>query len=290
MTPRIQDILSYYPCAARAQFAKTGTPNVRTVRNILSGARRVFAIAGLTPMDPLTKLTRQTFDYALAQFLRLGLSRLTAATYINCVRALFARWARVYYTDKGWRLPKLEFPIFRAQAPRYKRPSSEQLLRVKNWYASLTNEMWLAATLMLEFAMRNGDVLRLRKENFVEKDGGYFLDYVPHKTAQSSGRRIFWPIHPVIWTQIVDAGGFDAFDLTTDTLIAISHAMRRLGFRGNKSAYELRKICIDHIYQHFGAELASSISGDDIKTVTHYYADPSKPNIGNLRIVDLLAD
>jgi hypothetical protein len=34
--------------------------------------------------------------------------------------------------------------------------------------------------------------------------------------------------------------------------------------------------------------MATSISGDDIKTITHYYADPSQPNIGNVRILDLL--
>jgi hypothetical protein len=50
----------------------------------------------------------------------------------------------------------------------------------------------------------------------------------------------------------------------------------------------LRKICIDHIYQKFGAEMAVSISGDDIKTITKYYADPAQPNIGAVRVLDLL--
>ena len=52
--------------------------------------------------------------------------------------------------------------------------------------------------------------------------------------------------------------------------------------------YELRKICIDHIYQKFGAEMASSISGDDIRTVMRYYADPSAVNVEGVRVVDLL--
>ena len=59
-------------------------------------------------------------------------------------------------------------------------------------------------------------------------------------------------------------------------------------FTGSKGCYELRKICIDHVYQKFGAEMASSISGDDIRTMMRYYADPSQPNIGDLRIIDLL--
>ena len=36
------------------------------------------------------------------------------------------------------------------------------------------------------------------------------------------------------------------------------------------------------------AEMASSISGDDIRTMMRYYADPSQPNIGSVRILDLL--
>ena len=34
--------------------------------------------------------------------------------------------------------------------------------------------------------------------------------------------------------------------------------------------------------------MAVSISGDDIKTISRYYADPAQPNIGAVRIVDLL--
>ena len=34
--------------------------------------------------------------------------------------------------------------------------------------------------------------------------------------------------------------------------------------------------------------MAVSISGDDIRTITKYYADPAQPNLGAVRIVDLL--
>ena len=44
----------------------------------------------------------------------------------------------------------------------------------------------------------------------------------------------------------------------------------------SKASYELRKICVDHVYQNMGLEKASAISGDDPKTVMYYYADPSQ--------------
>ena len=34
--------------------------------------------------------------------------------------------------------------------------------------------------------------------------------------------------------------------------------------------------------------MAVSISGDDIKTISRYYADLAQPNIGAVRVVDLL--
>jgi hypothetical protein len=146
----------------------------------------------------------------------------------------------------------------------------------------------VAATMMLEFAMRNSDVLRLTEANFIEKDNMRFLQYTPHKTELSSGRRVLWPIHDAIWKRIKRYGGIKAVDITTETFHKINAELRILGFTGSKASYELRKICIDHVYQKFGAEMAVSISGDDIKTIIKYYADPSQPNVGAIRIFDLI--
>lgn len=217
-----------------------------------------------------------------------GLSRLSAWSYICQLRGLFARWCQPYYKDAGWTIPPLELPVFRAQPPRYVRPAADILERVKNWYKRQTGEHWFAATMMLEFAMRNGDVLRLRDENFVEKDSRHYLNYTPHKTELSSGRRVYWPIHEEIWAKFEDYGGFMGQDVTDETFTNINQDLRSIRFRGTKGAYELRKICIDHVYQKFGAEMAVSLSGDDIKTITKYYADPAQPNIGTLRVLDLI--
>ena len=172
---------------------------------------------------------------------------------------------------------------------------------MKRWYAHLSGEHWFAATMMLEFAMRNGDVLRLRSENFTTsrpnasgrrgvaaQEGRHYLFYVPHKTALTSGRSVFWPIHDSIWRKFEDYGGLAGLDVTDATFDELNRELRSLGFIGSKGCYELRKICIDHVYRNIGAEAASSISGDDIKTITRFYADPSAVNVENVRIVDLL--
>lgn len=288
MTPTIEQVMRCYKIVAQTERMKTGRPSAETVANALRGAANVCRSAGIELTAPVTALTRKKMDIALAAFMERGLTRLSAWSYVCQLRGVFAKWCRSYYEDAGWDIPPLDIPSFRAQAPRYARPSSEMLHRVKAWYKRLTGERWFAATMMLEFAMRNGDVLRLKDENFVEKDGRHYLNYTPHKTELSSGRRVCWPIHESIWEKLEDYGGVSCFDVTDETFADLNRDLRSLGFCGSKASYELRKICIDHVYQKYGAEIAVSLSGDDIKTITRYYADPAQPNIGTVRIIDLL--
>lgn len=95
-----------------------------------------------------------------------------------------------------------------------------------------TGEYWFAATMMLEFAMRNGDVLRLKELNFVETENGNFLSYTPHKTELSSGRRVYWPIHDEIWEKFNDYGRLSGLDVTRETFRRfLSRLMPTLRFR-----------------------------------------------------------
>lgn len=288
MIPTIANVMKCYAIIARTQRMKCGKPGETTVMNTLKGSNSVCKAAGIDCDELITSITRSAIDKALLTYISRGLTRLSAWSYICQLRGLFARWCLPYYKDAGWEIPKLDLPVFRVQAPRYQRPSHEILEKVKNWYKRQEGEYWFAATMMLEFAMRNGDVLRLKDSNFIENEHGKFLSYIPHKTELTSGRRVYWPIHEEIWKRFDDYGRLPGLDVTTETFKEINHDLRILGFHGSKAAYELRKICIDHVYQKFGAEMAVSISGDDIKTITRYYADPSQPNIGAVRILDLL--
>lgn len=328
-TPTMDTMVKVYVVSAEVERLKCGRPGKDTVANTLMGVRafrrwlnerRVrtgrdpFAFPVSEHMDdgandeatteaPLVSIIKPPLIHRyLSEMLKKGVKPITAMTRIEQLQQLFARWVRPYYEDRGWKIP--EFPSVggRPKAPRYCRPSREQLAKVKDWYMSLQERvrgnpqeerlvcadaemhLWFVATMMLEFAMRNSDIKRLRKDNFVLYEGKVFLNYTPHKTMHSSGRVVKWPVHRAIWERIKDYSfGYDG-----STFVELNRAMRGLGFTGNKGAYELRKICIDHIYQQFGAERAVSISGDSIRTIMYYYADPAQPNIGELRVTDLL--
>ncbi len=296
-----------YVDSAKVERLKCGRPGVRTVRNTVNGVKTFlrwlnnrreklgYERIGFDEDFPLVSIIKPPLIHRYtAEMLGLGIKPITVLSYVGQLRQLFAKWVIPYYTDHGWKVPP--FPSFgsRPKSPRYVRPSPERLAKVKRWYDGLTvaasqnYPLWFVATMMLEFGMRNGDIMRLNKDNFVNVGGRIYLNYTPHKTENSSGRVVRWPVHGDIWRRMSEEGSAKLPEIDITVFPELNKQMRSLGFTGSKGAYELRKICVDHVYQRFGAEMAVSISGDDIKTIIHYYADPAQPNIGDVRVLDLL--
>ena len=316
-TPTMNKMIKVYIDAAAIERLKCGKPNEATVRNTMKGVKAFirwlndrreqlgYERMAFDDGFPLVSIVKPTMIHKyLSDMLRSGVKPISAMSYVYQLRQLFAKWVLPYYQDNGWKIPP--FPPFgmRPRAPQYNRPDRQMLRAVKAWYEHLdiddavkfqarrrlipSSQLWYVATMMIEFAMRNSDILRLQRSNFVEWEGNIYLNYTPHKTANSSGRNVKWPVHPDIWARIQLIAGEGMPVLDEEVFDALNRQMRTLGFTGTKGAYELRKICIDHIYQRYGAEMAVSISGDDIRTIMHYYADPAQPNIGAVRIIDLL--
>lgn len=314
MIPTFRKTIRTYLTAVDVERLKCGRPCKGTVRNTLAGVRHFMRWVNLHQSEIETQLKKHRPMLAdvedsyelmvsvisprllrmyLSGMLRDGVKPISAVSYVHQLRQLFAKWVIPYYEDHNWRIPPFPTIGTRPATPRYTRPSPDMLAKVRDWVLTHpTDSVWFAATMMLEFAMRNGDIMRLKRENFVRSQDRVFLNYTPNKTRYSSGRVVKWPIHPTIWekmSELFTGNGDEPPVIDKEhTFDKLNQCMRDLGFTGNKGAYELRKICIDHIYQRFGAELATSISGDDIRTIIKYYADPAQPNIGDIRITDLL--
>ena len=302
--PTFGELMEAYPRFAEIERMKSERPAVTTVWNVLSGVRHVLEATGVARDAPVTEMTRQKLDRYLAEVKERGQSAVTAWAYVQHLRGIVARWVVPYYEDEGWKIKPFNLPTCRRKVRRYVRPEREVLLKVRDWYNSLLvrkdKREWLTVTMMLEFAMRNGDVARLRWSDFRAREQ-VCLCYTPHKTELTSGRVVAWPVHPAIWRTMeeirerMDARAGTHFQglvvpAAKEVFARLNREIRESRFftGTHKALYELRKICVDHIYQEYGAEKASSISGDDIKTVTRYYADPAQPNIGAVRVVDLL--
>ena len=312
VVPTINMVLEAYQKFAAIERMRMERPCERTVESAVGGTRRLCEIGSISLDEPIAVFSHKRLEQILDVARCSSLKPISVWSYLYSLRKLFAKWTRRYYADTKWTLSKIEIPSFQRQSPRYVRPDSTVLVKVKEWYVGLEkrpdSREWVLATLMLEFAMRNGDVERLRWSDFRLKDGRAVLCYTPHKTRLSSGRTVAWPVHPDIWERLCayQGGGIPhnkrkgwAKNESRDSQLVVPCARdvyARLNrelrvnklFTGSKGCYELRKICVDHIYQKFGAEMASSISGDDIHTVMRYYADPSAVNVKDVRVVDLL--
>ena len=295
------DLFIAYMKAANIERIATGSPCESTVKTNIGTVKNILRHCNLSECAPLSSLTRQMLAGYVVSCSESGRPSISIKSDIDRLNALFALWTRPHYEyllGKNFE-HQFRFPVPRVKASpqRYTRPPREQLMAVKAWYANLRKDArcegkWIAATLMLEFAMRNGDIERLRWDNIVEKNGRFFLSYMPHKTKLSSGRIVFWPVHNDIWKvlKVIRAKSNDHLVLprAAGQIARITRELRSMGFRGSKGAYELRKICIDHVYQNYGAEMATSISGDNLNTILRYYADPSALNVMGVRIFDLI--
>ena len=298
-TPTIGQLIKAYPLIAAAERMKCERPGESAVANVISAIRHVCRLLNLETSSRWSKIDRKRIDDYLTCAAQANIPSTTAWSYVSRVQSLCAKWCQPYWEARGWIVTPLVLPVCRHRPTRYVRPERAVLLKVKDWYDALwirkDRREWAVATLMLEFAMRNGDVGRLRWLDFREREGAVTLCYTPRKTALTSGRSVAWPVHAEIWDRLLLLRGQSEGHVTVvnrprEVFNRLNREIKEARFfhDTHKGLYELRKICIDHIYQRFGAEMASSISGDDIRTVTRYYADPSAVNVQGIRIVDLL--
>ena len=310
---KFADLIEYYPKAAAMERVKSGKPSERSVENTVKGMAQFLKAAGLTSEHMCSKLTTDMIDIAITSMIQSGKSKSTAWSYAAAIQGMTARWTGPYYRREGFRVPEFVLPAKRNMRPaRYERPTKEQLDKLKAWYENIWNDpdkrKWLAATMMLQFAMRNGDVIRATPGIFAQrtvrlKSGEcaerMILHYVPNKTSTSSARSVAWPVSQMLWERITEAQRSIAELAKTEegkgwwkkngegekdklspfahmTFLRINKELREIFPNAKKASYELRKICVDHVYQNMGLEKASAISGDDPKTVMYYYADPSQ--------------
>ena len=312
------DLIDQYEKAASLERIKSGRPSQRSVKNAIGGVKLFMLNSGLKMQDRCSRATADVLDITITSMIKDGKAKETAWTYASAMQSVTARWTAPYYKREGFEPPKFELPSRRNMRPeRYARPTKEQLDGVKKWYEDLWQDpdkrKWFAATMMLQFAMRNGDVCKatmgiFKPRMFKTADGGMVermvLCYKPHKTSQSSGRSVAWPVAQSLWERMEEArkqieawkteladkaaerGGWNIRNIEDESehlipfaasvFVKINKELRKVFPHTHKASYELRKICVDHVYQTLGIEKASAISGDDPKTVMYYYADPSQ--------------
>ena len=281
--PSWRDLFIEYERAANVEYSINGTPSPSTVYQAILSCKRVLRMVGLSDGSKVSDLTLDRIEMYIELALADGAKPISAFGNLQHMRSLFAKWTRRVYEKKCWVFDVPEFPEARGSVKsgcRYLQPPEALRNATLEWYRALENtypEAWVAATLMLQLGMRNSDALLCSWDWFRSNADLATVSYIPHKTANSSGRTARIPISQELFNRL-KAAASDGDRLVSDANVFkwINLEMRKLGWEGSKASYELRKMCIDRIYREHGAEAAVQVSGDNIMTVSRYYADPSR--------------
>lgn len=311
--PSFAKLLELYEDAATSEQIKNGSPGTRTIETAVKYFRYLVDGCGFKWTQPMTMLKTGDIDKYVVGLIKAGKAPITALSYAASCQSVTPKWALEYYAREGYDVRPYQMPIFKnRKPPRYERPSKATLDGVEEWYKGLWKDspvaasgrqqggknamsaqecrVWFLATMMYRFGVRNGDVGRLTPKNFVEHDGSTYLVYTPHKTAQSSGTNVNWPLHPDLWSRIQKVRDMLEIDddqvfvrSARETSNAVNRMLRQFPELADKekASYELRKMCVDHAYHEWGVEMAAAISGDDIKTLTYFYADTSHVKVSD---------
>jgi integrase len=288
--PTWGELLEAYEIHARVEFEVSHSPRPETVEANLSVTRSLLRDAGVTMNDTISRLTVDRIDMVIQEMVARGVRSTSVHSILARLSSLFTGWVTDYYKRRnGWEVKAPEVPRMRSKSflvDRYQRPPEALREKTLTWYKSLEDtqpKVWLAATLMLQFGMRNIDACLLTWDHFKQEGDLMVLGYTPRKTSTSSGRVVHVPFDKELYVRMRRAAGHKTQLVLggegKELYSSINAQMRCLGWdleKYTKASYELRKLCIDRIYREFGAEAATQVSGDDIKTVCRYYADPSR--------------
>lgn len=283
--PCWRDLLAEYDRIAALEFSLNGSPRPETTYQVILTTKKVLRSLGIGLEARVSALSREKLELYIEMVIEGGMKPVTAFSQMSKVKSVVSRWALRYYERKGWSVVPPQFPIKRGAAKLaalYQRPPETLRERTLEWYRSLEEsdpEAWVAATMLLQMGMRNGDAIRCRWSCFHREKDLVTVSYTPRKTSASSGRMVHVPISPELFERLRVHGGKDGPIVAGEVFERINSQMRELGWDAEtyeKASYELRKMCIDRVYRTFGAEAAVQVSGDNIATVSRYYADPSR--------------
>lgn len=315
--PTFAKLIELYEEYAPKECAKNGRPEERAQMATVRYFGYLMKKCGFTETERCDKLTTGKMDLAIAEWIAEGKSRETAKSYAMSAKAITARWAIPMYEAAGWKVTPYEMPVMRGRkdmkgvGARYKKLKDETIEAIDKLYESLWHEnmrpfeykLWLYTTLVFKFAMRPEDTGRVTMEledeehgRFVEHNGLHYLSYTPHKTRNSSGRHVNWPVHPEYWERIEECARvigvegdrplINSVRWVRDVLNMMLHSIEELRER-SKWGYELRKLDMHRTFHKFGAEKVAAKSGDDIQTILQYYADISWVDVDKMNLDDL---
>lgn len=306
--PTLARLIDAYREMAARQFAAQGAPSPASSEHCISLCRKLFADMGLSDRSPVSEATVDRVErYIEARVARAASpeeGRYSAARVIGQARCLWAQWTRAGYERRHILIPACldRWPKPRGVAPRYRDPGPELKRRTADLVMGLLRSdppSGRLGMLCLCFGMRASDARRAEWGWFAElPDGRVVLEYVPHKTANSTGgRTVVQLVDPSVWAALsgardaatgkfvvradgaAEARGLSATnqDRRIDEERRLAAALRGIGHEGRKPLHDLRKMFSSATYEALGLARAAQYAGDDPATLSRFYLAASRP-------------
>lgn len=309
--PTVSELCRVYAEIAAAEYAKEGEPRPATATQNQSAIIRIAKASGVGEDGRTDELTPALIERWIGTFCAAHTggedrARTSAWSQLAQAKGVWTRWTLPYYEARGMKIPEClhAWPTPKRNfAPSYRRPPDALRKATMEWYgkaADVAPGAWVAATLMLQFAMRPGDASALRWQDITGEAGNRVLRYVPSKTRgrTAKARAVTWPVSDTLYDALRAKGGVEYVvpgDSPTTRYDVFQHAinpaMRALGWAEatyGKACYELRKLCVDAVYRKLGLERAVQISGDNAQTILRFYADPQVEGLSPVDVSTLV--
>lgn len=306
--PSLARLIEAYREMAARQFAAQGAPSPSSSEHCISLCRKLFADMGLSERSPVSEATVDRVERYIADVVARKSSpeegRYSAARVIGQARCLWAQWTRAGYERRHILIPACldRWPKPRGVAPRYRDPGPDLKRRTADLVTGLLQSDPPAGRLgmlCLCFGMRASDARRAEWDWFVKlPDGRVVLEYVPHKTATSTGGRVVAQlVDESVWSALsaarddstgrfvvrADGAAEDRGlaatnqDRRIDEERRLAAALRGIGHVGRKPLHDLRKMFSSATYEALGLARAAQYAGDDPATLSRYYLAASRP-------------
>ena len=287
--PTWQQLQSAYWQVSAAEHSEQGKPSRETVDENIVKLGTLLKQMNIAKDDYLTAGTPERVAAWIAMRAKDEAGRYSAMRTLAQASSVWARWTRPRYAALGLALPECldKWPRVRALAPKYVDPPDELKRKTAEMGERLFIEepgTWLAFFLMFHCGMRPGDAVRARMDWFRWDGNEILLGFTPHKTSRSAGGRtveqrigktLFACVENARARMLGGAWDFVMPEREEDRLKRINRindAMRGIGWRTEKAAYELRKLFVSAVYNSHGLQWAAAYSGDNPTTIERYYA------------------
>ena len=304
--PTLDEMLEVYRDLAAASYAERDSPRPKTATECEARLRMIAGDMGISGGDLVDKLTaeavrrwlRGRVDGAAAD--QRERARYSAWRTMAQARSVWAAWTLDGYRQAGVDVPPclLAWPKAgrgAAQAPQYQDPPDSlkrHTVEALDALEAADPQLWLAATLLLECAMRPCDARELTWEAFEVRDGAAWLRYVPSKTRGRTreARAVEIPVDPALLARMRLANpepghvvpGRNPTDRENVFKRRLNGWVRGIGWdpaKYRKGAYELRKLSVSAALNAAGIEWAAAKAGDNPETVRKYYAAMYRRNM-----------